>query len=46
MILAEFISIFSKQMFTIETGFVLLSCDLGSESDIVRKLKHIESVRD
>jgi len=27
-----------------ETAFVLLSCDLGSESDIIEELKHMKSV--
>jgi len=29
-----------------ETAFVLLSCDLGSESDVIEELKHIESVKE
>ncbi|WP_316504156.1 Lrp/AsnC ligand binding domain-containing protein [Nitrosopumilus sp.] len=29
-----------------ETAFVLLSCDLGSESDVIQELKHIESVKE
>ena len=28
-----------------ETAFVLLSCDMGSESDVIEKLKHIDSVK-
>ena len=28
-----------------ETAFVLLSCDMGSESDVVEKLKNIDSVK-
>ena len=28
-----------------ETAFVLLSCDMGSESDVVEKLKDIDSVK-
>lgn len=29
-----------------ETAFVLLSCDLGSESDVIEELKHMESVKE
>ncbi len=29
-----------------ETAYVLISCDLGSEDTIIENLKHIESVRE
>ncbi len=29
-----------------ETAYVLVSCDLGSEDTIIEDLKHIESVRE
>ena len=28
-----------------ETAYVLVNCDLGSEEDIIEGLKHIDSVR-
>ncbi len=29
-----------------ETAYVLVNCDLGSEDDIIEDLKHIDSVRE
>jgi len=29
-----------------ETAYVLVNCDLGSEEDIIEGLKHIDSVRE
>ena len=29
-----------------ETAYVLVNCDLGSEEDIIEDLKHIDSVRE
>ena len=33
-------------MFYMETAFVLVNCDFGSESNVIEELKHIESVKD
>ena len=30
----------------LETAYVLVNCDLGSEEDIIEDLKHIDSVRE
>ena len=29
-----------------ETAFVLINCDLGSEEGVIEDLKHIESIKD
>ena len=29
-----------------ETAFVLINCDLGSEENVIEDLKHIESIKD
>ncbi len=37
---------FFIQIYLMETAYVLISCDLGSEDAVIEDLKHIDSVKD